>query len=460
MRSPCIATILLASSFAFAAHHPKASPAPTPPMGWNSWDSYGFTIDEQQFRANLKVLRQLRAESSAAQAPSWQYAVIDEGWYFRNPRGQNAQERDQRIDANGRLVPVSDRFPSGGAAGSFTRLAAEVHAAGLKFGIHIVRGIPRNAVDDNVTIAGTNTKIAEAADTSDVCQWDQTNYGVRDNAAGQAYYDSLLALYATWGVDFLKVDCIADHPYKPAEIRMIASAIRKTGRPIVLSLSPGPVQLQYAHALQQQAQMWRIADDLWDLWGDNKGVFPNGVYSAFDNLAAWEPYAHTNSWPDADMLPIGSLKPSPGWGAPRESRLTHDEVRTQLTLWSIARSPMILGANLTELDGFTRSVITNKDLVALNQADGESRERLRQGTLRVWTAERAGGRHYVAVFNTGETPLAVNLSWKELGMPFPSATAQSLWDGVAQPRAGGLQVTLAPHASQVYRVSPGATRRP
>jgi len=212
--------------------------APTPPMGWNSWDAYGLTIDEADFRANIKVL-------AGIEQFGWQYSVIDEGWYMENPFGASVAERKYLLDGNGILIPVANRFPSAAEGAGFKPLATWVHAQGLKFGIHIVRGIPKQAVKENLPIAGSSFHAADAADTTETCPWDEGNYGVRDNAAGQAYYDSMLRLYASWGLDFLKVDCISDHPYRPTEIRQIAAAIKKTRREIVLSLSPGPTALEH-----------------------------------------------------------------------------------------------------------------------------------------------------------------------------------------------------------------------
>jgi hypothetical protein len=452
MQLRTIAALLLVTTATLAAPQHHKLLAPTPPMGWNSWDAYGWSITEQQFRDNVQVLVQLRDVSADKGRPSWQYAVIDEGWYFRHPRAATAAGRSPLLDAYGRLVPVPERFPSAGQDDSLAALAAWVHSQGLKFGIHLLRGIPRDAVARNLPIAGSTFHAQDAADPTDACPWDETNWGVKDNAAGQAWYDSQVKLYGGWGVDFLKVDCISDHTYKPLEIRMIADAIRKSGYPIVLSLSPGPTRLHVQPVVSKYSQMWRIADDHWDMWGDNSGKFPNGVYQAFDMLAAWEKYAKPGNWPDADMMPIGDLEPYPGYGEPRQTRLTHDEVKTEFTLWCMARSPLILGNNLTRLDGFTRGVITNKELIAIDQSGMKNHEQLREGALRAWTAERGGGRHYVAVFNTGDTPMQVDLPWSRLGVAWPSAAMTSLWDGSKTPAADALRVTLAPHASAVYQV--------
>ena len=441
--------------------------APTPPMGWNSWDSYGLTITEQQFRDNVAVQKQKLLPFG------WRYAVIDEGWFFENPQDRETPDKlHYAIDSHGRYVPVPARFPSAvsGAAASpqpastgklaatveetsFTELGRWVHAQGLKFGIHIVRGIPRASVERSLPIEGSSFSTQDAADTSDTCPWDPTNWGVRDNAAGQAWYDSLLRQYASWGVDLLKVDCISDHPYKVDEIRMIRRAIDKTGRPIVLSLSPGPTNLAHAQEVGSLAAMWRISNDIWDDWTKKPSQdFPETVQSQFARLAAWARYTKPGNWPDADMLPLGELRPSPGWGAPRHSQLTPDEQRTQVTLWSIARSPLILGANLTMLDEPTLALLTNREVIAIDQTATESSEVLHEGTTIAWRASLPGGKVALAIFNTGDTPLKVDRKFADFGSSFGKRkwSVRNVWDAKESGRADGITQELAPHACVLW----------
>jgi alpha-galactosidase len=449
------ATLMCAALVAGAAAAHDRTIAATPPMGWNSWDAFGFTIDEGDFKANAAVLKTLRPLG-------WTYAVIDEGWYMENPFGDKLETRNYQLDTHGLLIPAS-RFPSSAHAAGFKPLADWVHAQGLKFGLHIVRGIPKQAVRDNLPIADSAFSAGDAADTLDTCPWDDGDYGVRDNAAGQAYYDSMLKLYAVWGVDFLKVDCIADHPYKASEIRQIAAAIKKTGRPIVLSLSPGPTQLSHAGEVGRYAQMWRISNDIWDGWSFTHDRpdddFPNGVVNAFDNLAKWASYAKAGNWPDADMLPFGSLTPHPGWGKPRQSRLTQNEERTQLTLWCIARSPLILGGDLTKLDGFTKSLVTNWAILGLDQS-GRGAHPVANlppefAHARVWITSRGTGKaqhKILALFNLDDAPSNLHATWAQLGLGEGSHAARSLWDGAALKDSERLNVTLPAHGSAVWQL--------
>jgi hypothetical protein len=348
-----------------------------------------------------------------------------------------------------------------------------VHKQGLKFGTHIVRGIPKQVVEANLPIAGTSFHAADAADKSSPCPWDEGNWGVADNAAGQAYYDAMFRQFAQWGMDFVKVDCISDRPYRASEIRQISEAIKKSGRRMVLSLSPGPTSLKHAGEVAELAQMWRISDDHWDVWASphavdsakpgESGEFPFGTRDAFDRLVKWFAYAGPGNWPDQDMLPIGHLGPRPGWGPARESRLTHDEQRTELALWAIARSPLILGANLTEMDEFTRSLVSNQTILFMNQYATYSRPvdtaALGPGfaSVRVWRASigEPGSRGYTeffGFFNLDEKPATVKTSWKQLGLDGQKHAALSAWDDGTLKESKEVVVALPAHGSQVYQI--------
>jgi len=439
------------------------NPAPTPPMGWNSWDAYGLTIDEADYKANTAVLAGIKQYG-------WQYSVIDEGWYMENPFADHLLERKYLWDGNGILIPVESRFPSAKGGAGFKPLADWVHAQGLKFGIHIVRGIPRQVVEKNLPIAESSFHAEEAADKTSPCPWDEGNWGVKDNPAGQAYYDSMLKLYAGWGLDYIKVDCISDRPWRPTEIRQIAEAIKKTGRTIVLSLSPGPTAVENAAEVAKYSQLWRIADDHWDGWlmkhEAGAGEFPFGLRDAFDRLEKWAPYVKPGAWPDDDMLPIGSLTPHPGYGEPRQSRLTKDEEQTEFTLWAISRSPLILGANLTRLDDFTRSLITNQALLAINQHAVFSHP-LKDlpagfGNVRVWEAAPrttlCTPRTY-AFFNLDDKPVDLKFTWNDLVASRVGhcliSRAHNLSDGTDLKGIKPVEMTLPAHGSSIYTLMIG-----
>jgi alpha-galactosidase len=177
---------------ALMAATPSAELAETPPMGWNSWDGYGTTINEAQFKANAEWL------AAHLKPYGWQYVVIDMEWFVTNPVAEgNSKTFPYTMDDYGRYIPPAVRFPSAANGAGFKPLADYIHSLGLKFGIHILRGIPRQAVDKNLPIAGSQFHAAEAVDKADVCPWNYDNYGVVANRpAGQAYYDSIAQLYA------------------------------------------------------------------------------------------------------------------------------------------------------------------------------------------------------------------------------------------------------------------------
>jgi hypothetical protein len=416
-------------------------------MGWNSWDSYGLRIDEQQFRDNVEVM------AARLKPYGYSYAVIDEGWYMANPEDRPKPELlKYELDRTGRFIPVTTRFPSAlqnGQNTGFEKLGEWVHARGLKFGIHIIRGIPRESVARNLPIEGTNFKAQDAADRSDACPWDPTSWGIQDNDAGQAWYDSLLRQYARWGVDFLKVDCIADHPYKSSEIRQIATAIRHSGREVVLSLSPGPTAVERHAEVAKLAQMWRMSDDIWDVW-QGRG-WPTGVRDQFENAARWAEYTRPGAWPDADMLPVGELRPYPDVApGPRHTRLTPAEQRTLLSLWATARSPLIVGANLTLLDDATLRLLTNADILKIDQTAAASRQVSHEGALVIWTADLPGNEHALAAFNLGEQPIVFDRAWQDFALAGNPPAVRNAWTGERLQPAPRVTTTLEPHASVVF----------
>lgn len=428
-------------------HGQQTALAPTPPMGWNSWDSYGLTITEEQFRANVEVL------ASRLKPVGFSYAVVDEGWYLGNPEAANKPETLQyRMDAHGRYQPALDRFATAKESAGFAPLAEYVHSKGLKFGIHIIRGVPKYAVKVNVPVAGSSFHAADLADTTDVCPWNPDNYGVKDNAAGQAWYDAMFAQYASWGVDYVKVDCIASHPYKGDEIKMIHKAIEKSGRPIVLSLSPGPASLGDAGPLGENAQLWRISNDVWDRWtaAKDKDEFPQSVKSQFAVIDRWTKYVKPGNWPDADMLPLGSLGPAPGWGEARETQLTHEEQRTLITLWSIARSPLFFGGNLTKLDEWTASLLTNFEVITIDQHGQDQHLAATDGEVVAWTSKGADGTTYLALFNLGDAAATVKSPFAHYGLGAGPYKAHDLWANTELGESSSIVAIIPAHGTAVF----------
>jgi len=449
MRTNTILVLSMCLAVSVAAIAQKQEIAPTPPMGWNSWDAYAQNITEAQVRENADfVAKNLKQYG-------WNYVVIDEGWYLPDPGPSTEQNKGFVMDEDGRFFPSVARFPSAANNAGFKPIGDYLHAQGLKFGIHIVRGIPKESVVKNLPIADSSFHAVDAADTSDTCPWNTYNYGVKDNPAGQAYYDSLASQYAAWGVDFLKVDCIADHPYKADEMRMIRQALDKTGRQIVLSLSPGPTNVSHAAEVRKYAEMWRISDDFWDHWGIwPKHEFSQGMLQQFATAASWAPFSGDGHWADADMLPIGHLGPHPGEGDPRESMLTHDEEQTLMTFWSICRSPLMIGANLPATDPFTLGLLENPEVIAVDQHSTGNRELVTNDTEVIWTASRPDDSGiYLALVNVSNIPHTFNHRWSDVGLTHKFHKMRNLWERKEIGMADSLNVTLAPHASALYLIA-------
>jgi alpha-galactosidase len=420
-----------------------ASPAPAPPMGWNSWDAYGTTVREDQVKANADWMAEHLAKYG------WQYIVVDIQWYEPNAQGHDYQPgAPLAMDEYGRLMPAANRFPSSVNGAGFKPLADYVHSEGLKFGIHIMRGIPRQAVEKNLPIKGTPFHAADIADKDNGCRWNPDMWGVDTSKPGaQSYYDSIAELYASWGVDFIKADDMASHLYQPAEIKALSLAMGRTGRPMVLSLSPGPAPITEAEFFEQYAQMWRISDDFWDDW--------KLLLKQFDYTRDWAPFVgKNNTWPDADMLPLGKLRVTEKEGGGSPTKFTADEQQTVMTLWSIFRSPLIFGGDLPSNDPATTALITNQEVLAVGQHGSGGHQALERGNIRAWVADGEKiGQRYVAVFNLGESRDNVSLRWPELGILVGVADTRDVWQGKPLGALSGVQIELRPHASVLYRLT-------
>lgn len=358
--------------------------AQRPPMGWNSWDNFATTITEAQTKAQADFM------AEKLKPFGWEYIVVDIQWYEPGANSHNyRQNAVLTMDEFGRLLPAPNRFPSAAEGVGFKALSDYVHAKGLKFGIHLMRGIPRQAVNNNLPVKGTSVRAQDIANKASICPWNPDMYGVDLSKPGaQEYYNSVFELIASWGVDYVKVDDIA-RPYHQheKEIEAIRKAIDRTGRPMVLSLSPGETALTAAAHVTQHANLWRISDDFWDNWPV--------LHEQFARLENWNPHRMPGAWPDADMLPFGVIDLGK-----RTTRFTRDEQFTVMTLWSIARSPLMHGGDMTKTDDFTLSLLTNPEVLAVNQDSTNNKPLFNRDEQIAWVADVPGSKDkYVALFN-------------------------------------------------------------
>lgn len=426
-------------------HHQYAL---TPPMGWNSWDCYGATVTEDEVKGNADYMAKHLKQFG------WEYVVVDIQW--SEPGAVSSAYRPfvpLEIDEYSRLIPAENRFPSAKDGKGFKPLADYVHKLGLKFGIHIMRGIPRQAVHQNMKIAGTNVTARDIAHPNSICPWNTDMYGIDSSKEGaQNYYDSLFQLYAEWEVDFVKVDDIADsklYSTHTEEIKMIRKAIDRCGRPMVLSLSPGPAPLEHAGLFEENANMWRMTDDFWDLW--------DLLYNMFERCYKWSKNIGPGYWPDADMLPLGhiGIRSVDGGASDRYTRFTKDEQVTMMTLWSIFRSPLMFGGELRDNDDWTLSILTNEEVLDMHRNSHGARQVYREADKVVWTANGEDGDLYVALFNIGEDETKVSVALDQLELPSTKEVQlRDLWKrehlGVVR---GEISYDLAPHSSILLKIT-------
>ena len=387
-----------------------------PPMGWNSYDYYDTTVNEEQIKANADYM------AKNLKQYGWEYVVVDIEWYSYDAGTQRDKHQyipfwKVEMDEYSRLMPCPDRFPSSAGGKGFGPLADYVHSLGLKFGIHIMRGIPRIAAHEHTKLKGTDKTANEIANPYSICYWNPDMYGVNtDMEESQLYYNSLMDMYAEWGVDFVKCDdiCRMDAESAKDEISMLHKAIEQCGRDIVLSLSPGPAIVDMAEFYKENAEMWRITDDFWDRW--------DLLLNMFERCRNWQDYVMDGSYPDCDMLPIGYL--GKGFADERMTRFTKEEQITMMTLWCIFRSPLMLGAEMTKLDEFSLSLLTNEDVLHLLENSHAAKEIYADEEVIIWTSEDNNGKDkYAAVFNISEKDACVNVS-KLVGI---SVCGTELW---------------------------------
>lgn len=422
----------------------------TPPMGWNSWDCYGPAVNEEQLLANAEYMEK------HLKSYGWKYVVCDIQW--SEPRaGQEGWDyipfAPLTLDEYGRQIPAENRFPSSAGGKGFKPIADKIHDMGLLFGIHIMRGVPRLAVHRQLPVLGTDGITCDRiAHPNSVCKWNSDMYGVDYRKPGaQEYYDSIFALYASWGVDFVKVDDIAnleEYPQNPygaeKEIEMIRHAIDKSGRDMVLSLSPGPAVIEKAWHMRKFANMWRMTGDFWDNWKSLKAMF--------ERCEVWQRQVSPGCWPDCDMLPFGHISITTD-GKGHWTYFTRDEQRTVMTLWCIFRSPLIMGGEMRDNDQWTLDLLTNEEVLrVLNHTSG-GEQIYRTDEKVAWKSVDEDGSVYAALFNIGDEEAEVSVTFEELELS-GKKKLRDLWQkadlGDAEEK---ISAVIPPHGAMLYKLS-------
>jgi len=418
--------------------------AKTPPMGWNSWDCYGPTVQEHEIKSNADYMAEYLKDYG------WEYVVVDIRWFVENTKRHGYNQNDPRyvIDEYGRYLPATNRFPSTGDGAGFKELADYVHKKGLKFGIHIMRGIPKVAVENKLPIKGSDGITADQIySTENQCKWLKDNYTIIASRAGaQEYYNSIFELYAEWGVDFIKIDDLSAPIYHKEEVELIRNAIDHCGRPMVLSTSPGPTPVEAADHVSEHANMWRMVNDVWDSWWH--------INHLFEVSQNWYDYIRPGTWPDCDMIPLGRLSIRGERGSDRMSELTKDEQYTLMTLFTVFRSPLFFGGDLPSNDAFTLSLLTNEEVLTMHSESSDVRLLFYdQDQVAITSENKNLNLRYLALFNRSDSTsldLSVNLS--DLGFA-DKVKITNMWTGVELGETMDMFVqNLSPHASGLYKI--------
>ena len=418
-----------------------------PPMGWNSWDCYAATVTETQLLENAEYIHK------NLQSCGWEYIVCDIQWYeplAGTEQGEYRPFAELCMDEYSRLIPAENRFPSSAGGRGFSPIAEKIHGMDLKFGVHYMRGIPRQAVHRRTAVKGTGITADKIANPFSICRWNSDMYGI-DSTKPQAqdYYNSVFELFASWNVDYVKVDDICNtnmYPHVPysaqREIELIHNAIEACGRPMVLSLSPGPALIEKAWHLSMHANMWRITDDFWDRWDLLKDMF--------NRCELWQAHVKPGCWPDCDMLPLGRI--GIGFKKPRYSNFTNDEQRTMMTLWCIFRSPLMIGGALADNDEWTLSLLTNAEVLAVQKHGAKPMQVTRNESEAIWMNEAPDAGVNLALFNLSDDKRTVNCPLAKLG--FQKAALRDLWGkqdmGIVK---NEVTAEIRPHGAMLYRLT-------
>ena len=411
--------------------------AATPPMGWNSWDCFGTSVVESEVIANADYM------AANLKEYGWEYIVVDIQWY--EPQVESypynyPSNLDTNIDEYGRVCPAVNKHPSSVDGKGFKPLADYVHGLGLKFGVHMMRGIPKVAYNLDTPILGTEYTARDIADTGSTCSWNPDMYGVDTTKPGaQEYYNSIFDLLAQWGVDYVKIDDLS-RPYHQGEIEAIRNGIDQCGRPMVFSTSPGETPLSAGEHVSQYANLWRISDDFWDSW--------SALDAQFERLDNWSQWNGDGHFPDADMLPLGNVRArSNGW-----TNFTETEQKTMMILWAIARSPLMMGGDMPDNDAYTLSLLTNSEVLEVNKNSYHGRC-VQDGSYPIWVANIPDSDDiYLAVFNRTSSSASVPIVLSDYGIT--SCEIRNVWDHVDYGTvSGAVSPGVEAHGARLYKLT-------
>ncbi len=385
----------LGNALAQEKNAPSSNLAPTPPMGWNSWNKFACNVSDKLIREMADAM-----VKSGMKDAGYQYIVIDDCWQVAR-------------DAEGSIVPDPQRFPSGmKAVGDY------IHSLGLKFGIY--------------SDAGSKT-----------CQG-------RPGGLGHEYQDA--RQYAAWGVDYLKYDwCNATTQDAHSAYANMRAALDASGRPIVFSICEWGQHQPWLWGKQAGGNLWRTTGDIVDKWEGsekwpNGDCCSNGMVAIVDQQDGLESFAGPGHWNDPDMLEVGN------------GGMTTPEYKSHFSLWAMLAAPLIAGNDLRDMKPEIQEILTNKEVIAVDQDSlgSEGRRVKKDGELEVWARPIKGGNRAVILFNRGASEREISVNWEDLGYPSHfSAEVRDLWQHKDFGRfTGKFSATVASHGVVMVTVRP------
>ena len=398
--------------------------SPTPFMGWSSWNFIGSHPTEANMEAQAQVV------ASQLKSHGYNYVLLDDFWYL-NP--------STTVDQYGRWSVDTGKFPNG-----LSGFANYVHGLGLKVGFYLTPGIPVAAVNQNTPIEGTSYHAQDIADTSSYeanYNFGNVMYHINYSKPGaQAYINSWANELASWGADFLKLDGVGDGDV--GDIQAWSQALQQTGRTIVFDLS-NSLDVNNGNTWKQYSNAWRIDGDV-ECYCSTQVTW-NSFVGRFNDAPAWVQYAGPNAWNDLDALQIADGQSVDG--------ITNDERQTYMTLWAIEAAPLYAGDDLGHMDSYGLSLLTNDEVIAVDQAGHAARPISQASSQQVWYANNGDGTYTVALFNLGGSSANVTANWSDLGFS-GTATIRDLWSHTNLGSfSGSFSATLNSHASRLLKVT-------
>ncbi len=410
---------------------------PQPFLGWSSWSLTGAHVSG--YGKSWMTASDIEAQSDAMhqklQASGYSYINLDADWYQQSGS-------DFAVDADGRWTPDTQRFPNLGALGTY------IHKNGQKFGLYLVPGIPKLAVQQNTPVLGTTCHANDIAVQPLTAgnHFGNTYKIDYTKPCAQPYINSIAAQLHGWGVDFLKLDGVAPGSAVAGydtrnDVKAYSSALSPYH--VVLELSSS-VDISDISFWQTYANGWRTTGDI-ECYSRCPGGLTawSSVSSRFSSAPKWATFAGPGGWNDFDSLDVGNGS---------MDGVTDTERQTYMTLWAISAVPLYPGDDLTKLDSYGLQLLTNKEVLAIDQAGKVATPLSQSSNQQVWRVQNSDGSYTVALFNLGSSTATVTVNWSSLGLS-GSHSVRDLWGHKNLGSfSGNYSSSLASHGSLLLRV--------